>query len=238
MAASFTVLSRRLRHTLLLTLGIVALGISSGYLYANQRAPELRGPIRVIDGDTFEVSGARIRLHAIDAPESDQMCETRQGVDWACGGWITKVVKDRYSGVTASCEALDTDRYGRIVARCFALGEDVGARLVREGLAFAYPKYGADYVKIERNAAAQDRGLHAVRMQSPEQHRRARTVPPQRQVNSDCVIKGNISAKGERIYHLPGQRFYDKTRIDTRKGERWFCSEAAARAAGWRRARV
>lgn len=238
MGALFPTLSRRMRHALLLTLGIVALGVSSGYLYANQRAPDLRGPIRVIDGDTFEVSGARIRLHAIDAPESDQMCETRHGVDWACGGWITKMVKDRYSGVIASCEVLDTDRYGRTVARCSALGEDVGTWLVREGLAFAYPKYGADYIKIERRAAAQDRGLHAVRMQTPEQHRRSRTAPQQRQVNSDCVIKGNISSKGVRIYHLPHQRFYDKTRIDTRKGERWFCSEAAARAAGWRKAKV
>lgn len=40
---------------------------------------------------------------------------------------------------------------------------------------------------------------------------------------------------GERIYHVPGQPYYDETRIDTAKGERWFCSEAQARAAGWRK---
>lgn len=55
---------------------------------------------------------------------------------------------------------------------------------------------------------------------------------------SSCVIKGNISSSGERIYHEPGQRYYDATIIQPEKGERWFCSEAEARAAGWRRAKV
>jgi hypothetical protein len=56
---------------------------------------------------------------------------------------------------------------------------------------------------------------------------------------SGCVIKGNISQrKGERIYHLPGQRWYDKTVISPEKGEAWFCTEAEARANGWRKAKV
>ncbi|MYE10509.1 MAG: hypothetical protein F4X99_02370 [Gammaproteobacteria bacterium] len=53
-----------------------------------------------------------------------------------------------------------------------------------------------------------------------------------------CVIKGNVSSSGERVYHVPGQRYCDATRISARKGERWFCSEAEARRAGWRRART
>src|SRR3569832_305953 len=53
-----------------------------------------------------------------------------------------------------------------------------------------------------------------------------------------CDIKGNISMNtGERIYHVPGGRYYAATRISLMKGERWFCSEAQARAAGWRRSR-
>jgi hypothetical protein len=60
------------------------------------------------------------------------------------------------------------------------------------------------------------------------------TVP-----GSGCNIKGNISQNtGERIYHVPGQRYYATTRISTRHGERWFCSEEEARRAGWRRSRV
>ena len=54
-----------------------------------------------------------------------------------------------------------------------------------------------------------------------------------------CNIKGNISYDtGERIYHLPGQKHYLGTRINLPKGERWFCSEAEALAAGWRKARI
>ena len=54
----------------------------------------------------------------------------------------------------------------------------------------------------------------------------------------NCVIKGNINTQGERIYHVPGQKYYDDTRISASHGERWFCSEEEARAAGWRRSRV
>ena len=53
----------------------------------------------------------------------------------------------------------------------------------------------------------------------------------------NCRIKGNISRSGERIYHMPGAQHYERTRISTSKGERWFCSESEARAAGWRRAK-
>jgi hypothetical protein len=53
-----------------------------------------------------------------------------------------------------------------------------------------------------------------------------------------CVIKGNISKSGERIFHVPGNRYYDKTTIDEGSGERWFCSESEAIAAGWRPAKV
>lgn len=53
-----------------------------------------------------------------------------------------------------------------------------------------------------------------------------------------CEIKGNISASGERIYHMPGQKYYSRTRISPSRGERWFCSEEEARATGWRRSRV
>lgn len=56
---------------------------------------------------------------------------------------------------------------------------------------------------------------------------------------TSCNIKGNISYNtGEHIYHMPGQEYYSVTRINLLKGERWFCSEAEARAAGWRKSRI
>lgn len=55
-------------------------------------------------------------------------------------------------------------------------------------------------------------------------------------VPGNCKIKGNINSKGEKIYHMPGGRWYEKTKIDDDDGERWFCTEEEAEQAGWRKA--
>lgn len=48
-------------------------------------------------------------------------------------------------------------------------------------------------------------------------------------VGRACQIKGNISINsGERIFHVPGQKFYSYTRISPAYGECWFCSEFEA----------
>ncbi len=62
-------------------------------------------------------------------------------------------------------------------------------------------------------------------------------VNPQGTVVVQCLIKGNINSKKEKIYHMPDQRDYEKTIIDTSKGERWFCTEEEALEAGWRKAK-
>lgn len=61
---------------------------------------------------------------------------------------------------------------------------------------------------------------------------------PSKPASSSCQIKGNISSSGQRIYHVPGSGSYNATRVDLSKGERYFCSEADARAAGWRAAEL
>ena len=45
----------------------------------------LTGVASVIDGDTIEIHGIRIRLHGIDAPESGQLCQRPGGEQWRCG---------------------------------------------------------------------------------------------------------------------------------------------------------
>lgn len=199
-------------------------------------ASALSGPVRVVDGDTIDVGGTRVRLHGIDAPEADQTCTTEQGQVWACGAWVTDQVTTLFSGRQAHCEAVTTDRYNRIVARCTVKGEDIGHTLVSEGLAFAYRKYAQDYVFAEKSAAVRDVGLHASRVQNPSQFRKTRAVGRAPQ-DRNCKIKGNISREGTRIFHTPGQRYYERTAIRPENGERWFCSTQDAQAAGWRAAK-
>ena len=63
-------------------------------------------------------------------------------------------------------------------------------------------------------------------------------TPASAKQSDACTIKGNVNTRGERIYHLPGQKYYNETRISASHGERWFCSEEEARAAGWRKSKV
>ena len=66
----------------------------------------------------------------------------------------------------------------------------------------------------------------------------AASSSPPRLVTKSCNIKGNVSYnQGRKIFHVPGQKDYHRTKISSHRGERWFCSEAEARAAGWRKAR-
>jgi hypothetical protein len=53
----------------------------------------------------------------------------------------------------------------------------------------------------------------------------------------ECNIKGNINSSGDRIYHVPGGSYYDKTQISTSNGERYFCSEQEAIDSGWRKSK-
>ncbi len=209
---------------------------------------EVSGQARVVDGDTLEIGGTRIRLFGIDAPERLQGCQAG-GELWLCGGLAKLRLQDRLSGHTVVCEERDRDRHGRIVAVCRAGGEDLNAWMVSEGWALAYRKYSEAYVDEEARAQAARVGVWRGEFVPPWDWRQGKRLPPAppgprpRQGSKEgdsggCLIKGNISRSGERIYHVPGGYYYDQTEIDPSKGERWFCSEAEARAAGWRRSRL
>ena len=199
--------------------------------------PDVSGRASVIDGDTIEVGGERIRLHGIDAPEREQLCRAG-GKNLRCGRQVSRALADRVDGRLVVCEEQDRDRYGRIVALCRADGQDLGAWLVSQGWALAYRRYSTAYVSEEASAKAARRGLWRGAFVPPWDWRRGKRLPSlSRSPAPDCHIKGNIGRDGERIYLLPGGQYYERTRIDPAKGERWFCTEAEARSAGWRRSR-
>lgn len=199
---------------------------------------EIVGRASVIDGDTIEIRHERIRLFGIDAPEGEQRCY-RNGKPWRCGQNSAFALADMIGKAWVRCIEEDKDRYGRTVAVCFLGQKDLNAMMVAAGWALAYRAFSMDYIQEEREASAAKRGLWQGRFVPPWDWRRGRrlVVQDKPKTQTNCLIKGNISRSGERIYHLPGGEYYGRTRINTGKGERWFCSEAEARAAGWRRSR-
>lgn len=219
-----------LRSCLLVASLLIALPLSAH--------AEVRGFARVIDGDTLDVAGTRVRLFGIDAPEMAQPCDTPQGA-WSCGHWAQQVLVELTRGLV-TCQGIENDRYGRLVARCEAGHGDLGAAMVEAGAATAFRRYSRDYVRHESRAQRAQRGIWQRRVLGrvdPAQFRADRRVTTVSDAAPEgCAIKGNISSNG-RIYHRPGQRDYDRTRINLANGERWFCSESEAREAGWRAAR-
>lgn len=205
---------------------------------ATPAVADIDGPIHVIDGDTFDVGNVRVRLYGVDAPEVAQTCDDAQGRAWPCGAFVKEEISRRFEGETARCEEIDRDRYGRSVARCFVQGRDIGEEIVADGLAQAYRRYSMDYDLTEKSAQVMGLGLWAGTMQTPADFRADQRGPASPAIipAGNCIIKGNTSGSGQ-IYHMPHNRDYANTRINERNGERWFCTEDEARAAGWRAAR-
>lgn len=207
-------------------------------------APAKTGRASVIDGDTIEVHGTRYRLHGIDAPESDQTCQDAAKRSYRCGQKAALALSDKIGTRPVTCITRDIDRYGRSVAVCHQGSVDLNRWMVVHGHAVAYARYSRDYVADEASAKAAKAGIWAGSFTQPDEHRRQKSgrgtsarqdKPPQGAPTADCQIKGNINARGERIYHTPDRASWAKTRIDEGSGERWFCTEGEAEAAGWRR---
>jgi hypothetical protein len=124
-----------------------------------------------------------------------------------------------------------------LLAVCRAGGVEINSTLVREGFAWAFAKYSSSYVAEEREARSAKRGVFAAQNIAPWEFRAGRWGEAEASLlKKGCVIKGNVNRNGERIYHMPWQRDYEKVVMEEAKGKRWFCDEGEAERAGWRRA--
>lgn len=209
----------------------------------------IEGTPKVIDGDSFRVAGTEVRLFGVDAPEYTQTCfDNGQAVP--CGVMAKEALEGLIGDGVLACVPQETDAYGRIVARCRTSGVDIGDALVAAGWATAFRRYSDEYAATETRARTSRAGIWQWNFQMPEDFRAsqqasveqprrsraatpARTAPRRFERDGMCLIKGNHSRRGEWIYHLPGMPYYDETRA-----EAYFCTEAQAQAAGYRRAIV
>ncbi len=105
--------------------------------------------------------------------------------------------------------------------------------MVREGLAWAFVKYSQSYVQQEAEARLARVGIWQGDAEPAWVYREKRWAGAEQEAPKGCAIKGNVTEHGH-IYHMPWSPWYGKVKIEETKGERWFCSESEAIAAGWR----
>jgi len=175
---------------------------------------------KVVDGDTIMLrNGELVRLIGIDAPERGEKCflEAKNYLERFVAGRTVLLERD----------VENRDRYGRLLRYVLVDGVNVNVEMVRQGFAKAYHiganrKYERIIVQAEKTALR--KGLQCW----------LDGIPPKKGDGTLCLIKGNISKEGEKIYHLPSCPDYNNTKIEEEKGEKWFCTEEEAIKAGWR----
>ena len=99
-----------------------------------------------------------MRLHGIDAPESDQTC-LNGGQRWPCGRLSTQALYEQVSGNAVRCVGDDQDPYERLIAVCYADGTNLNAWMVGQGWAVAYRRYSPAFMDEERQAKSEGAGV-------------------------------------------------------------------------------
>lgn len=197
--------------------------------------------LSVVDGDTIKIKigtkSETVRIIGIDTPET---VDPRKPVQ-CYGKEASAKMKSLVNGKTITLEknpAEERDKYQRLLRYVWLNGADVGAKMIQDGFAFSYKQYPHPkldaYNKLEQAARTAGKGLWGKACSSTAAATSKSSSSST--ARSSCVIKGNISSSREKIYHLPGCKSYNQTIIDPSAGEQMFCTEQAAKAAGWRKA--
>jgi micrococcal nuclease len=210
--------------------------------------PELRGKSaeetvveRVVDGDTFVTrEGDRVRLIGVNTPEISGSAEY-YGEEAAA--YTERMLTGRT--VWMFRDVSETDRYGRLLRFVFLPDDPImfNERLVLEGYANAatYPpdvSLADRFREAERKARSDGAGLwgdgsgNAAEAEGQAEGAGVSPGEERGERSASCPspdIKGNINSRGDKIYHVPGSRYYDRTIAEV-----WFCTEEEAQAAGFR----
>jgi len=174
--------------------------------------------VDVIDGDTIVVNkGLLIRLHGIDAPELN-----------FCGGQEAKErLEELVLDKNVSLQELAKGNFDRVLSLVYVDSKLVNEILLEDGHAELFGAQTSAKERLQKaNQYARENQLgiygNCISLQPP---------------NPKCNIKGNIHARNKtKFYHLPGCKSYSNTKIETFRGEEWFCSEEEAEEAGFKKA--
>ena len=116
------------------------------------------GKAKVIDGDTIRINNYKIRLHAIDAPETNQKC-SKDNIKWSCGLQSTNFLKNLIGNDQIQCDTNGRDNYKRYIGVCYKNDINLNSEMVINGWAIAYRYYSLDYINEEKIAKLNKAGI-------------------------------------------------------------------------------
>ncbi len=199
---------------------------------------KIEGRASAIDGDTLRIGSSIVQLDGIEAPERTQRCRGPGNRSWRCGDAAREALA-RLTGrkrivCTVSTGAVETDGSGRMASgTCEVDGADLAETLVRKGYVFAKSGLFARYSAAEDGARADRAGVWRGTGERPQAWRDKLWAEAKRSAPDGCPIKGEVRS-GAKVYLLPWSPRYERAKVSSRRGERWFCTEAEAQEAGWR----
>ena len=219
------------RDVLRLFLGVLAI-LLTGH-FAN--AANVQGQAFVINGAILKIGDKLVRLKDIDPPVSNQRCELGNGSEWYCGRSAAAVLRLMAHTRAVSCRLsgqLDEAKLAEL-GTCRAGGQDIAEEMLLRGMAWATPDAPSTYQRAEEDARKRRIGVFQSATATASEFRSQRLREARSKVGRDCVFKGNVDVFGRRIYHTPWSQWYALTKVTEGNGDRWFCSEMDAVAAGW-----
>jgi len=198
--------------------------------------------VRVIDGDTIDVSidgkTQRVRMIGINTPESVDPRKPVECFGIEASEKAKEMLLNNEIELENDLSQDDKDKYGRLLRYVKTKdGLFYNLEIIKQGYAFEYTyllpyRYQSEFKNAQKYAQANQVGLWANGICGIKNTEAVISTS----TDAKCSIKGNINSKKEKIYHTLNCPYYKQTVIDETAGEKWFCTEANAIEAGWRKA--
>lgn len=186
--------------------------------------------------DMLRVGDQIFRLADIELPDREQTCQRPGNKRWRCGEAAAAAVAKLAGGRSLKCEIRGQDGQGNGLGVCLDGTTDINAQLVRGGHVFAGAGLMPRYASQENEARSAKAGLWGNDItERPAEWRNRLWEDAKKRAPSGCPIKGQVSGN-TKSYVLPWAPDYERARVNTARGGRWFCSEEEAVAAGWKSA--
>jgi len=222
------------RGAMMRQIGIVLAVAVGAFAFAFGAAPAVNtlppgSRLAVIDGDTIEIDGAVVDIAGIDAPEISQLC--RRDAEIRHCGLAAALALEKMLALDAAYIACSPVATGTV--RCAVGDEDLALRLLGKGYALALPGALPAYTEAAAEAKAAGMGLWGARFVEPARWRAGERLDAETAAATRCLIKGVVETAGRR-YLVPTDPDYAAVTVDAAAGGRLFCSDEAARAAGFR----